>query len=214
MLISEIFKSIDGEGSRAGYPATFIRTFGCPLRCKYCDSLYAIEGTDYKEMSVDEVIDQVASFGLGRITLTGGEPLIQKDALELVKRLSQKGYSVQIETSGAVDFSPYLSVPNVMITMDWKSIYSGMSGRMLSNLLPLLRPTDIIKFVVANKEDLEQMKGIVSLRDMYAQVFISPVFGQIEPKDIVDYILDNNLQNCRVQLQLHKYIWPADMRGV
>ncbi len=214
MLISEIFKSIDGEGPRAGLPAVFVRTFGCPLRCKYCDSLYAVEGGGYKFMTYHDVLDKVAEFGIKNVTLTGGEPLVHKDAIDLVKALSNQGYMVQIETSGSVDFSPYLSIPNVMITMDWKSIYSGMSDMMKPNLLGMLESKDVLKFVVANKEDLDQMKAVLEKYNPSAQIFVSPVFGEIEPKEIVEYILSNKLTNCRVQLQLHKFIWPADMRGV
>lgn len=212
MKISEIFLSIDGEGPRAGYLATFIRTFGCPLRCSYCDSLYALEGNDFVGMSIDLIMQEVEELGCKRVTLTGGEPIIQSDALALVSELAANDYEVQIETSGAVDYIPYLSMGNVFVTADWKCPSSGMADRMLRDQVKYLRDIDVLKFVVGSKEDLLEMK------EMYdktaAQIFVSPVFGKIEPKDIVEFVKENRLYDARVQLQLHKYIYPVDMRGV
>ena len=222
MKISEIFLSIDGEGIRTGYPVTFIRTYGCNLRCSYCDSLYAVDGDDYTEMSVDDIMDEVVKYTTHRITYTGGEPLIQKDALDLIKRLVRGGYEVNIETNGSVDLSNLrdsswcfgLMKNNIIITMDWKSISSNMSQHMRLNNLKYLTSNDVLKFVVSSKADLDQMKDVVVNNDLNCNIFVSPVFGEIEPSDIVKYVLDNDLNNVRVQLQLHKYIWPADKRGV
>ena len=217
MNISEIFASIDGEGPRSGKLATFIRTHACPLRCTYCDSLYAVEGSDFKVMSVDEILSEVNKIGITNVTLTGGEPLIQKDAYELVNRLAGKGYEVQIETSGAVDYSPYLQTPyflrsNILVTADWKCPSSGMEDKMIPGLIEKLRFVDVLKFVVGSEEDLERMRELSTKTN--AQVYVSPVFGKVEPKRIVEYMLEHKLQNVKFQLQAHKIVWEPDMRGV
>lgn len=230
MKISEIFQSIDGEGITAGFPAMFIRTFGCNLRCTYCDSMYAVEGKDYKEMSVDEIVSAVLAKNkfCTRVTLTGGEPLLYPEALELIVRLldnyTTSIRTVNVETNGAVDLKPlYEKLPsrvlkNVIVTMDWKSLTSGMSDKMLESNLHLLRNQDVLKFVVGSSADLHQMKSVIYDMNVAGifpdNVFVSPVFGNIEPKEIVDYLLKNNLWWIRMQLQMHKFIWPPEMRGV
>lgn len=212
MLINEIFKSISGESWQAGYPAIFIRTFGCPLRCSYCDSTYAIEGSDYTDMSIPEIMTEVEKLDCRRVILTGGEPLSQKDHMELINTLVKEGHTVEIETSGAVPIDDVVGLDNVYVTMDWKSKSSGMQDKMLGANLYKLRETDALKFVVSTKEDLDDMVHIACVTK--AQCFLSPIFGDIEPKEIVEYVLDNNLNDIRCQLQLHKFIWPSDMRGV
>lgn len=212
MLINEIFKSISGESIQAGRPAIFIRTFGCPCRCSYCDSLYAIEGDDYKEMSVSDIVDEVIHLNCNYIVLTGGEPLIQHDVMDLIYHLIDIGCHVEIETSGAVDIDEVVRLDNVTVTMDWKCSSSGMIYKMNPERLYKLRAKDVVKCVVGSLQDLKEMHSIVDLTA--AQIFVSPVFGEIEPSDIVKYVLDHNLNDVRVQLQLHKFIWPADKRGV
>ena len=212
MLINEIFKSISGESIQAGRPAVFIRTFSCPLRCKWCDSLYAVEGDDYKEMSVSEIVDEVIQLNCNYIVLTGGESLIQHDVMDLIYHLIDIGCHVEIETSGAVDIDEVVRLDNVTVTMDWKCSSSGMIDKMSPERLYKLRAKDVVKCVVGSLQDLEEMHSL--LDHTAAQIFVSPVFGMIEPKDIVEYILNNNLNTVRFQLQLHKYVWPSDMRGV
>ncbi len=212
MLISEIFKSISGESWQAGYLATFVRTYGCQLNCSYCDSRYACDSNEYTLMSVDQIMSVVEKMQCKRIILTGGEPLIQRGAHELVVELSNAGYIVEIETCGAVDITDYLNIPNVYITMDWKSISSGMNDKMIPENLYKLREQDVLKFVVSNEEDLDDMVRIAA--DTYAQCFVSPVFGEIEPVDIVSYLMNNNLNDIRFQLQIHKIVWDKDKRGV
>lgn len=212
MLINEIFKSISGESWQAGYPAIFIRAFGCPLSCTYCDTEYSCKGDDFKDMSISEILDKVQELGGRRVVFTGGEPLIQKDATELVQALSDNGYIVEIETCGAVNFDSVRDIPNVYITMDWKSKSSGMNDRMLHDNLYRLRSCDVLKFVVSSKEDMDDMVRIAA--ETEAQCFVSPVFGKIEPKEIVEYIIANSLDDIRFQLQIHKFVWPVDMRGV
>ena len=220
MKINEIFKSISGEAARAGYPVIFIRTFGCSLLCKYCDTLYAIRGNDYSEMTPHEILTKCQELGLKRVILTGGEPLIQKDAAELCNLLCTNGFEVEIETNGKenlVEFDLQITQEcrkNLTYTMDYKTFASGMQDQMCHANLPFLTDKDVIKFVVGSHDDLDLMATVLDNNDIKAQVFVSPVFGKIEPKDIVQFILNHNLTECRVQLQLHKFIWPVDMRGV
>lgn len=212
MLISEIFYSISGESVNAGYPTVFVRTFGCNLRCSYCDSMYAVTGRDFKEMTVDEVFDEIEKFKCYRVILTGGEPLLQKDIMDLIIRLNENEYCVEIETNGAVDVGEVCNWGGVIVTMDWKSPSSGMNDKMIESNLTNLHASDVIKFVVGSKEDLDEMKRV--LPKTRARAFVSPVFGEIEPKDIVQYLLDNHLNNVRFQLQIHKFVWDKDKRGV
>lgn len=212
MRVVEIFKSIEGEGVRAGFPAIFIRLEGCNLRCSYCDTKYSYEDASFEELSVEEVVQCVEKLDCYRVTLTGGEPLIHDDIMELVSRLVESGHEVNIETNGSIDVYPYTYIKNVIITMDYKCPVSGMQDKMLLSNLKFLRPTDVLKFVVGSKEDLDICFSIKDNTE--AQIFISPVFGKIEPKEIVEYMLRHNMWNCRIQLQLHKFIWDPNERGV
>ena len=214
MLINEIFTSIEGEGIRMGYPVTFIRLYGCNLNCSYCDTRYSCEGQAGTEMNVSEVIEKVKEAGVERITLTGGEPLIHKNAEELVDGLVNEGFEVNIETNGSVDIYPYIKKENVIITMDYKSISSGENSKMNPANLRYLRNQDVLKFVVGNKEDLNDMKRIIEIYSPSCNIFVSPIFTKIELSDIVDYIKDNKLNDCRIQVQLHKIIWEPSKRGV
>lgn len=224
MKINEIFLSIEGEGKRTGLPAVFIRAFGCNLSCPYCDTQYACKGSDYKEMSVDDIIDEVLTYDVPRVTFTGGEPLIQPDADELINRLRVEGIEVNVETNGAVPLIDSAFRSNsYFYTMDWKSISSGMSDKMIPDNLYKLGEQDVLKFVVSTEEDLNQMKDILSQLEkellpydakIEFQVYVSPIFGEIEPKEIVKYVLQNHLNEVHVQVQLHKVIWNPDQRGV
>lgn len=215
MKVVEIFKSIDGEGIRAGYPATFIRLFGCNLRCSYCDTPYGYEGNDYKEMTVDEIVQECMCLNCPRITLTGGEPLIHKDVNILIKNLLVNGFEVNIETNGSVDVELLKFLyPQVVITMDWKCPSSGCENKMSIARLKDLKKNDVLKFVVGSKEDLERCKSIYNKSNLECSIFISPIFGKIEPSEIVDYMLENDMVDCRVQLQMHKFIWNPNKRGV
>ena len=214
MRVNEIFGSIEGEGIRSGYPAAFIRLYGCNLNCSYCDTRYSCVGNDFKEMSIDEIVNEIQRLSFERITLTGGEPLIHEDVDELIHRLTSLGYEVNIETNGSVYIGPYLDNPKVIITADYKSISSGASEFMDKHNLIALRPQDVLKFVVGSIEDLEQMKNVLLEYNPSCTIFVSPVFGKIEPVEIVEFINDNDLQNCRLQLQLHKYVWNPNQRGV
>ena len=211
MKVVEIFKSIDGEGIRVGYPVTFIRLAGCNLRCNYCDTKYSYENEKFTEMTPQEIYNQVYKLGGKRITLTGGEPLIHKDVKVLVDLLIQKGYEVNIETNGSVDITLFLD-KHTIITMDYKCASSDMEDKMLLDNISKLRKQDVLKFVVSDDNDLDTVQRIY--QNTKATVYISPVFGRIEPKQIVEYMLEHNMENCRVQVQLHKIIWNPEERGV
>ena len=224
MLINELFTSIDGEAKRAGELATFIRTVGCNLRCKYCDSQYTWGHEDTnREMTVQEIVEGCERFGCENVTFTGGEPLIQKDADELIEALAREGFDVSIETDGAVKFSNRSwfidNNPNVWICADYKCLESGMTDKMLSiEEFSKLRSRDVLKFVVGSQKSLELAKSVMMrLRkngcDCY--FYLSPVFGDIEPREIVEFMQHNKMQyKVRVQLQLHKMIWDPNRRSV
>ena len=214
MLINEIFCSLSGESYKAGFRSIFIRTYGCNLRCSYCDSVYSWKGNEFTEMTVDEIMEEIAKYGCGHVIVTGGEPLLQRDAIDLIKALSSNGYTVEIETNGAVDVKPIkdLKLDGVVVTMDWKCFTSGENSKMLASNLAVLTTRDVVKCVVGSKEDLEEAARIDALT--LATVYLSPVFGAIELREIADFILDNQLNTVRLQTQLHKLVWPIDMRGV
>lgn len=213
--IVEIFKSIEGEGSRSGKVCTFIRTAGCNCRCKRCDTTYSYEGGTM--MSVDEIMKKVEELDCKTITLTGGEPLLHKEVYtHLLTRLLEQQYDVNIETNGSIDLSvcDRKKHQKLMFTMDWKAISTDMSDKMLISNLPLLEERDVLKFVVETDEDLDQMKQVITDNDLKCHIFVSPIFGEIEMSHIVDYMKENKLYNVRLQCQLHKIIYPIDMRGV
>ena len=214
MFVNEIFTSIEGEGIRMGYPVTFIRLYGCNLNCNYCDTRYSCEGKDYTAMQIPSIVKEVEQLGVKRITLTGGEPLIHPQAEYLVNALLKEGYEVNIETNGSIDIYPYIKKENVIITMDYKSISSGMVDKLNHENLKYLRNQDVLKFVVGNKEDLDDMKRIIEIYSPSCNIFVSPIFTKIELSDMVDYIKDNKLNDCRIQVQLHKIIWEPNQRGV
>ncbi|MCI6406987.1 radical SAM protein [Veillonella caviae] len=213
MNVIEIFGSIEGEGVRAGELCTFIRLSECNLRCSYCDTTYSFEPGE--EMSVDEIVQRVNDIGFKNITITGGEPLLQ-DIRPLIDALHD--YDINIETNGSINPIPmYGNFPNVFFTVDYKGPSSDMEGFMNNgDVLTELSKYDVIKFVVGTIEDLDRMRELITNNDYAAAVYVSPVFGRIEAKDIVEYVKQykDELKNVRVQLQIHKFIWPPDMKGV
>lgn len=213
--VSEIFDSIEGEGKRTGYMSVFVRLTGCNLRCSYCDTKYAqVQGKDDAEvLTEDELVDRITAFPWKRVTLTGGEPLLH-NVKDLLWRLCVLGYEVNIETNGAV---PLLKkrFANVFYTMDWKCPSSGENSKMLKENLALLTRYDVLKFVVGNETDLNEMKRVVTeYKNGNPLFYVSPVYGEIESAEIVEYIKRNYLDNVCVQVQLHKIIWNPDARGV
>jgi 7-carboxy-7-deazaguanine synthase len=214
--IVEIFDSIDGEGKRTGYMATFVRLAGCNLRCSYCDTGYALSVKDAVEnLTEEELLKRIHAYPWKRITLTGGEPMLYP-IQHLCEVLSSEGYDVNIETNGAVplfDKRP----SGVFYTMDYKCTGSGMKKYMNLNNLARLDSKDVLKFVVESQEDLDDMKRVIHTyfqRDDVPQFYVSPVWGKIQPAELVEYVRNNKLSNVCVQVQLHKIIWDPNMRGV
>jgi 7-carboxy-7-deazaguanine synthase len=218
MNVIEIFDSIDGEGVFAGELATFIRLSGCNLACKYCDTGYALKAGSGTDMSIDEILMQCKEIGNKHITLTGGEPLIHEGVYELVSELSGTGFIVNIETNGSCDISRYTDNSNVIITLDYKTEGSGESGKMLLDNWDKLRECDVLK-IVCYAEDLNSVEELLTIHATKAHIFLSPVYGKIAPATLVEFLKvmrdkHNYKQDIRVQLQLHKFIWNPDKRGV
>lgn len=224
MRIIEIFNSIEGEGKRAGELATFIRTSGCNLCCKYCDTAYSISGEEGIEMSVPEIIERAKLLACKNITVTGGEPLIQTDIVPLLKRLANEGFDVNVETNGSLCIAPFIAAVDshsVWYTVDYKTPNSGMRDQMTLEHFLQLRKSDVLKFVVSTQEDLDctlHVISYVSHLHVYSNAplfYISPVFGEIELSKIIDFMKENKMfSGVRFQLQLHKYIWDPQARGV
>lgn len=216
MRVVEKFVSINGEGLRSGELAVFIRFANCNLRCSYCDTKYSFINPIYTEESIDELVKYVKSTGVKNVTLTGGEPLIQKEIKELMIELSNIGNRIEIETNGSINIAPYLNIPNVTFTLDYKLKGSGMEKYMDLTNYDLLRKNDVIKFVVSDYDDLEKTKEIIKKYDLInkANCLISPVWGRIEFEEIVNFLKDNKLNDVKMQLQIHKIIWDKDKRGV
>lgn len=211
LRITEIYRSIQGESTFAGLPCTFVRLTGCPLRCRWCDSVYAFEGGQIK--SVSQVVKEVVDLGVPLVELTGGEPLAQASATALMGALLSEGFQVLIETGGSESID---AVPQeVRVILDVKCPGSLMHERNRWENLAKLRPHDEVKFVIASREDFDWAKSIVdqhrlSLRNV---VLFSPAFGLVKPKDLASWILDSGLP-IRLQLQQHKYIWDPKAKGV
>lgn len=209
--INEIFFSIQGESSHIGQPCIFIRLSFCNLRCSWCDSEYTFyEG---KKMTLQNVIDTIQEYPCKLVEVTGGEPLAQEGAEPLMKALADAGYTVLLETSGSLDISRV--DPRVKIIMDFKCPASGMVARNRYKNVEVLKPRDEVKFVIQDRHDYEWAKEIISKYDLINKhsVLMSPVFGKIENVELAQFILDDGL-DVRYQLQIHKYIWDPQARGV
>lgn len=212
VAINEIFYSVQGESTQAGRPCTFVRLMGCPLRCTYCDTEYAFfEG---KKKSIDEILEIVRAYPTKLVEVTGGEPLAQKNCLELMQRLVDEGFEVMLETSGAFDVS---QVPRaVRIIMDIKTPSSGEAARQhWDNFLHLKEGFDEIKCVVGSRDDFNYALKQARERDLFGKyaVLVSPVFGKITNLELAELVLDS-AEPWRMQLQMHKYIWEPSARGV
>jgi 7-carboxy-7-deazaguanine synthase len=211
MRITEIYRSIQGETQYAGLPCTLVRTTGCDLRCGYCDSAFAFHGG--QDMSVPEIVAAVSKLGVPLVLLTGGEPMLQREIGELAERLLTDGYRVMIETSGAhaLDRLP----PAVVRIVDVKTPGSGEAARMRLDVLNDLRVQDAVKFVICDEPDYRWAADLITSSGLGArtEVLLSPAHGQMDPQDLVGWMLRDGLP-ARLNLQLHKYVWPADARGV
>ncbi len=213
--INEIFYSIQGEGTRAGLPCVFVRLQGCPLRCKWCDTAYALElNQKEKLMSYEEISSQIKTYNCNFIELTGGEPLAQPAAIGLLDLLIEAGYVVAIETNGHSDISPLN--PSVIKIMDIKCPGSGMSKFNNYNNFKHITKNDEVKFVVSSDEDFDWACDIINnynLTNQAGSVLFSPAFGLYEPIELSKKILGSGLR-VRMQIQMHKFIWHPDTRGV
>ncbi len=213
LRVTEIFRSIQGESTHAGRPCTFVRLTGCPMRCTWCDSEYTFTGGEH--ISLDEVMNQVHDFGCRLVEVTGGEPLAQREGFDLIKRLCDEDYEVLVETGG------YVSTEDLdqraKIILDVKCPASGEAERNHWPNLARLRPhLDEVKFVVANRDDWDFARKVVGDYDLESRagsILISPAWEQIDLQELADWIVESGLK-MRMQLQMHKYIWGPDTRGV
>jgi 7-carboxy-7-deazaguanine synthase len=211
VIVHEIYRSIQGETTRAGLPCTFVRLTGCPLRCVWCDTPQAFH--EGREMSVDAVLAEVERWGCRFVTVTGGEPLAQEEVHPLMSGLASAGYEVQVETSGALDISTVDR--RVRVILDAKAPGSGMEGRMDWDNLVRPKPGDELKIVLAGREDYDWALALLSRRPVppSVPVLLSPAHGVLDPQDLAAWMTRDGVA-ARLQLQIHKYIWGADCRGV
>jgi 7-carboxy-7-deazaguanine synthase len=212
LTINEIYSSVQGESTWAGMPCVFVRLTFCDLRCTYCDTEYAFyEG---KKLTLDEILNSVLGYDCPLVEVTGGEPLLQKNVLPLMTLLADAGRTVLLETSGAHDISKV--DPRVHRIMDLKTPGSGEVARNLWTNIEHLTQRDEVKFVIGSREDYEWSRTQLrqhGLAERCRAVLFSPIFGRIDPREIVEWILADNLP-VRFQLQMHKFIWTPTQRGV
>lgn len=211
LRVNEIYFSIQGESTKAGLPCIFIRLTYCNLRCSYCDTEYAFY--DGKEMTIDEILNEVRKFDCKLVEVTGGEPLVQNECLELMKILSDSGYEVLLETGGSL---PVKEVDKrVKIIMDLKCPSSNMMKKNLYENIYNLKETDEIKFVIGSREDYDWTKNIIKDYKLLnkCEILFSVVFGKLEPLMLVNWVLEDKLK-IRFQLQMHKFIWDPAQKGV
>ncbi len=211
LKINEMFYSIQGEGTKAGLPCVFIRLTFCNLRCGYCDTEYAFyEGTDY---SIEHILDEVRKYNCNLVEVTGGEPLVQEECLDLLTALCNNNYEVMLETSGS------LTIENVdkrvKTILDFKCPSSGMEKKNYYENINFIKPNDELKFVIGTREDYEWTKIFIDKFDLNhkCEIIFSTVFGVLEYRTLAEWILEDNL-NVRLQIQLHKHIWEPDKKGV
>ena len=222
--LAEHFVSINGEGRRAGELALFLRFTGCNLRCDWCDTMWANDkDAPYTLMdtaSLVEIANQAyEKYGVRNVTLTGGEPLLQNDLPELCGGIAGIGLNIEIETNGAVELSAFLKKCekyNVRpsVTMDHKLPSSMMESHMCPENYKYLTASDTLKFVCGSRDDLDRAAEIIEEHKPECMIYLSPVFGRIEPAEMVEFMKERKLGGVRLQLQLHKMIWDPDMKGV
>jgi 7-carboxy-7-deazaguanine synthase len=211
LKVNEIFYSIQGESSHAGRPCVFVRLTWCNLRCSWCDTAYAFE--EGSDRTVGAVLDRVAGFGTRYVLVTGGEPLAQDGVHDLIGELLDRGHEVAVETGGSLDILPLDR--RVMIVMDLKCPGSGMSERNRWENLQHLKPTDEVKLVIADRRDYEWTRATIRRHGLAERcgLLLSPVHGVMDPRPLAEWILEDRLP-VRLQIQVHKYVWPPGMRGV
>jgi 7-carboxy-7-deazaguanine synthase len=213
LRVTEIFRSVQGESTHAGRPCSFVRLTGCPMRCVWCDSEYTFKGGE--RVSVEDVMRQVRAYGCQLVEVTGGEPLAQREAFELIRRLCDEGFEVLVETGGFV--STECLDERAKIILDVKCPASGEAERNhWPNLARLRADRDEVKFVVRDRADWEFARGVVEKYELESRalaVLISPVWGETDLKELAGLVSSSGL-NVRMQLQMHKYIWGPEVRGV
>ena len=204
LKIHEIFHSLQGESSRVGLPTVFVRLTGCPMRCVYCDTAYAFSGGSNIEIA--DILAKVAEFSTPYVTVTGGEPLAQKDCLVLLRQLCDAGYNVSLETGGAIDISPVDE--RVSVILDVKTPGSGEEKNNLWENLSHLKPSDEVKFVLCDYADYQWAKQTLTKYKLIEKcpVLFSPVYSQVNPAQLAEWVLADKLP-VRMQLQLHKILW-------
>jgi 7-carboxy-7-deazaguanine synthase len=209
LRISEIFFSLQGETRTSGIPTVFVRLTGCPLRCVYCDTAYAFSGGEM--MSINDIVARTRAYPARHVTVTGGEPLAQRNCLRLLEALCDEGFEVSLETGGSIDVAGV--DPRVVKVIDVKTPASGEQASNRLENLTRLGPRDQLKFVVCDRSDYEWAAELLIHHDLPArcEVLFSPAHGQLEPGLLADWILADGLQ-VRLQIQLHKYLW-GDVRG-
>lgn len=219
--VIERFISIDGEGPTSGELAVFIRFEGCNLRCTWCDTEYSWNGEcSYEEQTAEEIYEYIKASGARNVTITGGEPLLQKDIYSLLDLLkADENLCIHIETNGAVAIRKYKEHyrdSNIHFIVDYKLPASGMLHTMKEDNLHQVSKNDVYKFVISSEEDLQMAYDITQQNKLSSKclVYFSPVVESIEPKRIVEFMIEKQLKDIRLQIQVHKVIWPKDMRGV
>ena len=218
LSVVERFVSINGEGAHAGETAAFIRFKGCNLGCSYCDTRWANrDRVVYSCYTPGQLADWAESTGVKNVTLTGGEPLLQEEIDELIEELLNRGNRVEIETNGSLPLNSFIGESRrPVFTMDYKLPSSGMESAMRRDNFRLLDCHDTVKFVAGCRDDLKRAGQIINEYRLNERchVFLSPVFGKIDPAEIVDYMIENDMNDVRLQLQMHKFIWAPERRGV
>ncbi|NLL93805.1 MAG: putative 7-carboxy-7-deazaguanine synthase QueE [Clostridiales bacterium] len=217
--VVEKFISVNGEGNKAGQLSVFIRFKGCNLNCDYCDTKWAnVHNAAYNEMNEFEIYKYIKDTGIKNVTLTGGEPLFRENIQVLLKLLGvDENINVEIETNGSIDIEEFMEVcENIRFTMDYKLPSSGMENKMNLHNLEIIRKEDTVKFVVGSEADLSRAKEIIDEYSLAGRchIYLSPVFGRIEPVKIVNFMKDNMMNDVNLQIQLHKIIWEPDKIGV
>lgn len=207
LKLTEIFLSLQGEARSAGLPTVFVRLTGCPLRCTYCDTAYAFYGGEWSD--IEDIVAKVSAFGVPNVCVTGGEPLAQKRCILLLDALVSAGFSVSLETSGAIDISPV--DPRVSRVVDIKTPDSGECGQNLWSNIAQLTPHDQLKFVICSRADYDWAKAELSERRLNerCEVLFSPSYAQVTPRELADWIVADRLP-VRFQMQMHKQLWGEE----